>query len=418
MIVNDDNGRYNRALDERQRRRDFVQQHDLIERAARQHTLDRKRTAEERTFRTAMRPYAPHTASDAEHEALVSDVLRESMLRMRASHLQACHAAGITSSAEADSLWKRRVSADALSTALSQAGAPRPVAPVAPARPAATAAAAPPPTAAAKPTPGSMQSPAAAAAAARAAATANGKAKELLSSAEARACFVIGLLASQYAPDRAAPPSRARHASPLRRASSPQPAAPPPRLSSPPRLLSATGWRAAAPPTPRRRRLPSTAGTWRGSACCSPRMRAAAASASPSRATFSSPSWTRAAPSCCGNTVSGPAGSPPRSRGCASSSHTIRILFAGGLDRQRRRCVRASLGCCSKRQCHLSPARSPAAGCRLLWSPVSLSCSVARGVAVTAEGARRRSRGGASARATRAVPCTQHRARHARHRMP
>ena len=51
---------YARQLDERQRRRDFVQAHDIIERAARHHQMDRRLQREERAFRTAMRPYAPH----------------------------------------------------------------------------------------------------------------------------------------------------------------------------------------------------------------------------------------------------------------------------------------------------------------------------------------------------------------------
>lgn len=47
---------YNKQLTERQRRRDFVQQHDLQERMARHHALDRRLSREERLFRTQMRP--------------------------------------------------------------------------------------------------------------------------------------------------------------------------------------------------------------------------------------------------------------------------------------------------------------------------------------------------------------------------
>ena len=99
---------YNRALDERQRRRDFVQAHDLIERAARQHAIDRRITHEERSFRTAMRPYAPYVSTD-EHETLIADLLREATLRKRIEHLLECAAAGVVSSAEADSRWRRRL---------------------------------------------------------------------------------------------------------------------------------------------------------------------------------------------------------------------------------------------------------------------------------------------------------------------
>jgi transcriptional adapter 2-alpha len=58
---------YNKQLDERQRRRDFVQKHDLQERMARHHAMDRRLSREERQFRTAMRPYAQRTSVE-DHE--------------------------------------------------------------------------------------------------------------------------------------------------------------------------------------------------------------------------------------------------------------------------------------------------------------------------------------------------------------
>jgi transcriptional adapter 2-alpha len=46
---------YNKTLDERQRRRDFVQRHEIIERAARHHALDRRLSREERCELTTRR---------------------------------------------------------------------------------------------------------------------------------------------------------------------------------------------------------------------------------------------------------------------------------------------------------------------------------------------------------------------------
>lgn len=97
---------YDRQLGERQRRRDFVQKHDIIERAARHHGMDRRLTREERAFRTAMRPYAPHTTPDS-HEDLIKSALKETALRRRVHHLRACAQAGIRDLPEAERLWRQ-----------------------------------------------------------------------------------------------------------------------------------------------------------------------------------------------------------------------------------------------------------------------------------------------------------------------
>lgn len=204
---------YNRALDERQRRRDFVQRHDLIERAARQHTLDRKRTIEERTFRAAMRPYAPHTSPE-EHEDLVTDLLREAMLRKRAEHLLACKAAEL-SAAQAELVWERRI-VEELAATKSQAAAHSGGAAAALAPPAAgTAMTAIVPVGAgslasvhsssAFMSDGGMDAKAKAAAAAKAKAVAKAaaasshiEAQALLNAAEMKACAAMGLRANQY----------------------------------------------------------------------------------------------------------------------------------------------------------------------------------------------------------------------------
>ena len=102
---------YNRILDERQRRRDFVQAHEVIERAARHHSMDRRLSREERQFRVASRPYAQHTSVD-EHEGLMKATLKEAALRKRAEHLVACASAGIKSINEANTLWRQALAED------------------------------------------------------------------------------------------------------------------------------------------------------------------------------------------------------------------------------------------------------------------------------------------------------------------
>ena len=112
---------YCTQLDERQRRRDFVQKFDIIERAARHHGLDRRLTREERSFRTAMRPYAQHMSVD-DHEALVKSSLRETTLRRRVAHFRACEAAGIRDLHEANALWRQILAEEESATAVKPGG--------------------------------------------------------------------------------------------------------------------------------------------------------------------------------------------------------------------------------------------------------------------------------------------------------
>ena len=102
---------YNNQLDERQRRRDFVMKHDVQDRMARHHAMDRRLTREERLFRTAMRPYAQHTTVD-EHENLMKAMLKEQTLQRRVAHLRGCALTGIRSLPEANSLWRLALAED------------------------------------------------------------------------------------------------------------------------------------------------------------------------------------------------------------------------------------------------------------------------------------------------------------------
>ena len=178
-----------------------MQRHDLIERAARQHTLDRKRTTEERTFRAAMRPYAPHTSPE-EHEDLVTDLLREAMLRKRAEHLLACKAAEL-SAAQSKLVWERRIFEE-LAATKSQAATPSSAAAAALAPPAAgTAMTAIVPVGAGSfaslhGSSASMSDGGKDAKVKAAAASSHMEAQALLNAAEMKACAAMGLRADQY----------------------------------------------------------------------------------------------------------------------------------------------------------------------------------------------------------------------------
>ena len=96
---------YNRQLDERQCRHDFITKHSVQERMARHHAMDRRLSRGERQFRTRMRPYAQHTLPD-EHEVLTRAMIRERDLRRRLDHLNGCARTGIARLSEAEGLWR------------------------------------------------------------------------------------------------------------------------------------------------------------------------------------------------------------------------------------------------------------------------------------------------------------------------
>lgn len=96
---------YNRALHERQLRRDFVQQHNLIEHAVRLHALDRRITRDERSLRVALRPYAGYIEREA-HESLTNCLMSEASLRRRVGQLIVCSLAGIKASCAVEAFDK------------------------------------------------------------------------------------------------------------------------------------------------------------------------------------------------------------------------------------------------------------------------------------------------------------------------
>jgi len=85
---------YNRRLDARQERKDFIVSRGLL------YKKDRKRTREEKEVYNNMRVFA-RFHSEEEHEALVQGLLNERRLRQRIEQLQIYRAHGIKSLAEA-----------------------------------------------------------------------------------------------------------------------------------------------------------------------------------------------------------------------------------------------------------------------------------------------------------------------------
>ena len=96
---------YNRQLDERQCRHDFITKHEVQERMARHHAMDRRLSRDERQFRARVRPYAQHTLPD-EHEVLTRAMIRERDVRRRLDHFRGCARVGITRLNEAETLWR------------------------------------------------------------------------------------------------------------------------------------------------------------------------------------------------------------------------------------------------------------------------------------------------------------------------
>ena len=112
---------YNKVLDERERRRDFLLKHDLLEAARLDHASERRATRDERQLRQAMRPFAPFSASAQAHESLIRDLARENVLRQKVAHLSAKEEARTAAASDASALLSRAEAAFTLTVPLSAA---------------------------------------------------------------------------------------------------------------------------------------------------------------------------------------------------------------------------------------------------------------------------------------------------------
>lgn len=89
---------YNKRLDERNKRKDFVVQRGLLD-IRKQNQLDRLRTKDEREIYNMLKPFA-RFHSEEEHEKLVKNIVKERNIRKRIEELMAYKKLGLTTFSE------------------------------------------------------------------------------------------------------------------------------------------------------------------------------------------------------------------------------------------------------------------------------------------------------------------------------